>query len=74
MNLLAIDALTTLATESNSTRISIYTPMERLGAEIQKNPIWFKNLIQQAEEQLRSLGLRGQDAKDLLHLMASSAI
>jgi hypothetical protein len=48
--------------------------MERLGAEIQKNPIWFKNLIRQAEEQLRSLGLRGQDAKDLLHLMASSAI
>jgi len=38
MNLLALDELTTLATESNSTCISIYTPMERLGAETQQNP------------------------------------
>jgi len=66
MNLLAIGELTTLATESNSTCISIYTLMERLGAETQQNPIRFKNLIRQAEEQLRSLGLRGQDARDLL--------
>ena len=66
MNLLAIDELTTLATESNSTCISIYTPMERLGAETQQNPIRFKNLVRQAEEQLLAMGMSEQDAKELL--------
>ncbi|PSB03459.1 hypothetical protein C7B69_26405, partial [filamentous cyanobacterium Phorm 46] len=66
MNLLAIDELTTLATESNSTCISIYTPMERLGAETQQNPIRFKNRVRQAEEQLLAMGMSEQDAKELL--------
>lgn len=40
--------------------------MERLGAETQQNPIRFKNLLRQAEEQLLALGMRRQDALDLL--------
>lgn len=66
MNLLAIDDLTALATESNSTCISIYTPMERLGVETQQNPIRFKNLVRQVEAQLLALGLSKQEASDLL--------
>ena len=66
MKLLAIDELTTLATESNSTCISIYTPMERLGAETQQNPIRFKNRVREAEEKLLAMGMSEQDAKELL--------
>jgi hypothetical protein len=66
MNLFTIDELTTLTTASNSTSISIYAPTERLGVETQQNPIRFRNLVRQAEEQLLAQGLRGQDAKELL--------
>jgi hypothetical protein len=66
MNLFTIDELTTLTTASNSTSISIYAPMERLGIETKQNPIRLKNLVRQAEEKLLALGLGGQDAKELL--------
>jgi len=66
MNLFAIDKLTALATESNSTCISIYTPMERLGSETQQNPIRFKNLMREAQTQLLELGMGEQDANNLL--------
>ncbi|WP_375496180.1 hypothetical protein [uncultured Nostoc sp.] len=66
MNLFTIDELTTLTTASNSTCISIYAPMERLGIETKQNPIRLKNLVRQAEEKLLALGLGGQDAKELL--------
>ena len=66
MNLFTIDELTTLTTASNSTCISIYAPMERLGAETQQNPIRFKNLVRQAVEKLLVLGVNEHDAKELL--------
>ena len=66
MNLFTIDELTTLTTASNSTCISIYAPMERLGAETQQNPIRFKNLVRQAVEKLLVVGVNEQDAKELL--------
>jgi hypothetical protein len=66
MNLFTIDELTTLTTALNSTSISIYAPMERLGIETKQNPIRLKNLVRQAEEKLLALGLGGQDAKELL--------
>ncbi|MEA5551315.1 hypothetical protein VB713_10060 [Anabaena cylindrica UHCC 0172] len=66
MNLFTIDELTTLTTASNSTCISIYAPMERLGIETKQNPIRLKNLVRQVEEKLLALGMRGQDAKELL--------
>jgi hypothetical protein len=40
--------------------------MERLGAETQQNPIRFKNLLRQVEDRLLALGMRRQDALDLL--------
>ncbi|NDJ17368.1 hypothetical protein [Myxacorys almedinensis] len=66
MNLFSTDELTVLTTESETTCVSIYSPMERLGVETQQNPIRFKNLIRQAEERLIAGGLRGQAARDLL--------
>ena len=66
MNLFTINELTTLTTASNSTCISIYAPRSRLGIETKQNPIRLKNLVRQAEEKLLALGLRGQDAKELL--------
>ena len=66
MNLFTIDELTTLTTASNSTCISIYAPMERLGAETQQNPIRFKNFVRQAVEKLLVLGVNEHDAKELL--------
>jgi hypothetical protein len=69
VNVLTLDELMALATESHSPCISIYTPMERLGVETQQNSIRFKNLVQQVEEQLLTLGLRKQDASDLLQTL-----
>ncbi|MGB3493332.1 MAG: hypothetical protein WBA57_11425 [Elainellaceae cyanobacterium] len=66
MNLFTIDELTTLTTASDSTCISIYAPMERLGSETQQNPIRLKNLVRQAVEKLLALGLHEQDTKELL--------
>ena len=66
MNLFTINELTTLTTASNSTCISIYAPRSRLGIETKQNPIRLKNLVRQTEEKLLALGMRGQDAKELL--------
>lgn len=41
--------------EENSTCISIYMPAEKAGAETRKNPIRFKNLLQQAEAKIADL-------------------
>lgn len=41
--------------EENSTCISIYMPAEKAGAETRKNPIRFKNLLQQAEAEIADL-------------------
>ena len=39
----------------DSTCISIYMPAEKAGAETRKNPIRFKNLIQQAEDKIADI-------------------
>ncbi|PZV15716.1 MAG: hypothetical protein DCF20_10050 [Pseudanabaena sp.] len=66
MNLFTIDELTTLTTGSNSTCISIYAPMERLGIETKQNPIRLKNLVRQVVEKLLALGMLEQEAEELL--------
>ena len=43
MELLAIDQLIALAAESDTTCVSIYTPMEQPGTKTLQNPIRFKN-------------------------------
>lgn len=66
MNLFTIDELTTLTTGANSTCISIYAPMERLGIETKQNPIRLKNLVRQVVEKLLALGMLEQEAEELL--------
>jgi hypothetical protein len=46
--------------------LSLYMPAERAGAEIQQNPIRFKNLLRQAEDRLIEHGLRRPEAESLL--------
>lgn len=46
--------------------VSLFMPMVRAGAEVQQNPIRFKNLLRQAEAKLASVGLRTPDIEALL--------
>uniref|UniRef100_B8HTR9 Uncharacterized protein n=1 Tax=Cyanothece sp. (strain PCC 7425 / ATCC 29141) TaxID=395961 RepID=B8HTR9_CYAP4 len=66
MSFLSIDELGTLIEQSQPPCISIYLPTVRAGAEVQQNPIRFKNLIKQAEAQLEDYGLRHTEALELL--------
>lgn len=66
MNSVSVQDLKTLSSEAQTTCVSIYLPMERLGVETQQNPIRFKNAIREAEAQLVATGMRSQDARDLL--------
>lgn len=65
MELFTEDNLKKLA-EQRGTSVSIYMPTFRAGADLQQNPIRYKNLIGEAEEQLVSLGYRPTDAADFL--------
>lgn len=46
--------------------LSLYMPTVRAGAEIQQNPIRFKNLLKAANEQLTGTGMRSPEADDFL--------
>jgi len=46
--------------------VSIFMPIHRSGEETQQDPILFKNLIREAEEQLISGGLRAPEAREFL--------
>jgi hypothetical protein len=66
MNLLTIDDLRRLVEEQNEPCISLYMPTIRAGRDIRQNPIRFKNLLKEAEEQLLQSGHRRSEAKSLL--------
>jgi hypothetical protein len=66
MNLFSTNELSNLAAISKEICVSIYMPTQRKGAETQQNPIRFKNLLRQAEEDLIIAGLQNQDARNLL--------
>ena len=66
MSILSIEELKTLVEQAQGVCVSLYIPMVRLGSETQQNPIRFKNLIRQAEEQLINQGMRHTEAVDLL--------
>ncbi len=46
--------------------VSIYLPTVRAGAEAQQNPIRLRNLIREAVEQLKAVGVRVPDVAELL--------
>jgi hypothetical protein len=65
MSLLSVDELKTLVEQPKGLCVSIYMPIYQ-GAEINQNPIRFKNLMLQAEELLEENGLSSKEAQELL--------
>ncbi|WP_036482027.1 hypothetical protein [Myxosarcina sp. GI1] len=66
MTLLSKTELENLLSETSEPCISIYMPAEKAGAETRQNPIRFKNLISEAEQQLDDLEMRSDDANNIL--------
>lgn len=66
MSLLSVEELKTLAEQSKGPCVSIYMPTVSGGAEVQQNPIRFKNLMREAEERLVVQGMRKTEAVELL--------
>lgn len=62
MALPSIDELKTLVENTQTPCISLYIPMQKLGAETRQNPIRFKNVIREAEERLNAIGMRSTEA------------
>lgn len=66
MKLLIRDELKILLEEHEKPCLSIFMPTYRTGAEIQQNPVRFKNMLREAEERLITSGQEEQDVKELL--------
>ncbi|MBC7076734.1 MAG: hypothetical protein H5T92_00240 [Synergistales bacterium] len=66
MDLLTLDELKALVGQNIGACASLFMPTHRTGAETRQDPIRFKNLLGQAEEGLRALGLRSPQARELL--------
>lgn len=66
MDILDRSDLEALAAEPNGWAVSIYMPTHEAGAEFEQDPIRFKNLLDEAEEELIAAGLRPPEARDLL--------
>src|SRR5699024_1298238 len=55
-----------LAKQQYDTCVSIYLPTHKMGEEVQQDPIRLKNLLTEAEEQLKERELASQDIEKLL--------
>ncbi len=66
MDLLTNDALAALLTQYTAPSVSMFMPTHRAGEDTRQDPIRFKNLLGQAEEQLIASGLRSPEARKLL--------
>lgn len=66
MSLQSKSELRVLAEARLGWHVSLYMPFYSPGLEAQQNPIRLRNLLNTAEEQLISSGLRGPEARDLL--------
>ncbi|TAE57492.1 MAG: hypothetical protein EAZ76_12565 [Nostocales cyanobacterium] len=66
LSILSIDEIKTLAENPQTPSVSIYLPTKKAGAEIRQNPIRFKNLIREAQENLEAMGIRHTEAVDFL--------
>jgi hypothetical protein len=51
---------------SNGPCVSIYLPTHRAGREVMQDPIRFKNLLRQAENELQAAGLRSPEVRERL--------
>lgn len=66
MPLLSTNELKTLVEQPEELCVSIFLPTHKAGPDIRQDPIRFKNLMRQAEEQLVEKGLRRTNAVELL--------
>jgi hypothetical protein len=66
MDYLTIEDLKRLVEEQQEPCLSLYMPSIRAGKEIRQNPIRFKNLLKDAEEQFLQAGYRRTDVDSLL--------
>jgi hypothetical protein len=66
MELLSRAELETLIEEPEGLCVSIFLPTHRAGAQTQQDPIRFKNLLREAEEQLLAKEFRAPEAEELL--------
>jgi hypothetical protein len=66
MDALNHDDLRNLLDTTGKWCVSIYMPTVRVGAEVQQNPIRYKNMLRQAEDQLARLEMRKPDIDRLL--------
>ncbi len=60
------DELRSLARHQDERCLSIFMPTHKVGSASQEDPIRFKNIIRQAEEQLVANGARGTQAREML--------
>ena len=65
MNLISVEELKALVQQSPGLCVSIYMPVAQ-GAEIQQNPIRFKNLIREAEDKIVEYGFDKKESAQLL--------
>jgi hypothetical protein len=66
MDHLSKSDLRSLLEHDGQPHLSLYMPTHRAGAEIQQNPIRFRNLLGQAEDRLSDYGLRGPEVQEFL--------
>lgn len=66
MDSLTRDDLKTLIETEGEWCVSILMPTVRTGTEVQQNPIRFRNLLREAENQLSRLGARASQAEQVL--------
>jgi hypothetical protein len=67
MSPFSLDELKTLVEQTKGLCVSIYMPIS-VGADVQQNPIRFKNLIKRAESSLVENGLSDREALEILQL------
>jgi Bacterial archaeo-eukaryotic release factor family 3 len=66
MSALSKDHIRELLEPCDGPCVSLYLPTFRAGAETQQNPIRFKNLLREAQNQLEERGLRAAEAEEVL--------
>lgn len=71
MDTIARETIRTLLAVRAEPCLSLFAPMERAGNETRQNPIRFKNMLREADTQLRAYGLETAARETLLQPLAS---
>jgi hypothetical protein len=66
MDIITINQIKQLAEGDSGPRVSLYMPTHRAGSELEQDPIRLRNLLRQAEAELKDAGMRTPDVRSLL--------